>query len=99
LLAPAGLSWIQGKGYGMSSTMVEHKDRLPNSLFTIPQGTLVLLIACAATLGIERVERLAAIGMLLLVMGVLCTGQEFEFSNRMLNEPRSEISPHRLRYC
>ena len=76
---------------------VEHLTGYSNlPLFTILCETLVLLIALRGHLGIERVERWAAIGMLLLAGAVFYVmGQKFEFASllAMPTEPRNEITP------
>ncbi len=98
LLTLLAWSWIQALLAGMSlNYAVEHLTGYSNlPLFTILCETLVLLIALRGHLGIERVERWAAIGMLLLAGAVFYVmGQKFEFASllAMPTEPRNEITP------
>lgn len=98
LLTLLAWSWIQALLAGMSlNYAVEHLTGYSNlPLFTILCETLVLLIALRGHLGIERVERWAAVGMLLLAGAVFYVmGQKFEFASllSMPVEPRNEISP------
>ena len=98
LLTLLAWSWIQALLAGMSlNYAVEHLTGYSNlPLFTILCETLVLLIALRGHLGIERVERWAAIGMLLLAGAVFYVmGQQFEFASllAMPTEPRNEITP------
>lgn len=98
LLSLLAWSWIQALLAGMSlNYAVEHITGYSNlPLFTILCEALVLMIALRGHLGIERVERWAAIGMLLLAGAVFYVmGQKFEFAN-LLNmpvEPRNDITP------
>lgn len=98
LLTLLAWSWIQALLAGMSlNYAVEHITGYSNlPLFTILCETLVLLIALRGHLGIERVERWAAIGMLLLAAAVFYVmGQKFEFAEllSMPVEPRNQITP------
>ena len=98
LLTLLAWSWIQALLAGMSlNYAVEHVTGYSNlPLFTILCETLVLLIALRGHLGIERVERWAAIGMLLLAGAVFYVmADKFEFSAllSMPVEPRNEITP------
>lgn len=97
LLSLLAWSWIQALLAGMSlNYAVEHLTGYSNlPLFTILCETLVLLIALRGHLGIERVERWAAIGMLLLSAAVFhAMGQHFEFTALidMAAEPRNDIT-------
>lgn len=90
-------SWIQALLAGMSlNYAVEQISGYSNlPLFTILCETLVLLIALRGHLGIERVERWAAGGMLLLSGAVFyAMSQHFEFSSlvNMAQEPRNGIT-------
>ena len=98
LLTLLAWSWIQALLAGMSlNYAVEHLTGYSNlPLFTILCETLVLAIALRGHLGIERVERWAAIGMLLLTAAVFyAMGRNFEFSAllSMPQESRNEITP------
>ncbi|MGN0924490.1 purine-cytosine permease family protein [Ectopseudomonas mendocina] len=98
LLTLLAWSWIQALLAGMSlNYAVEHLTGYSNlPLFTILCETLVLLIALRGHLGIERVERWAAIGMLLLAGAVFyMMGQKFDFTSllAMPTEPRNQITP------
>jgi NCS1 family nucleobase:cation symporter-1 len=97
LLTLLAWSWIQALLAGMSlNYAVEQITGYSNlSLFTILCEALVLLIALRGHLGIERVERWAAVGMLLLSGAVFyAMSQHFEFSSlvNMAQEPRNGIT-------
>lgn len=98
LLTLLAWSWIQALLAGMSlNYAVEATTGYSNlPLFTVLCETLVVLIALRGHLGIERVERWAAIGMLLLAAAVFyAMGRNFQF-DEMLSmpvQPRNEISP------
>ncbi len=97
LLTLLAWSWIQALLAGMSLNFaVEHITGYSNlALFTILCETLVLLIALRGHLGIERVERWAAVGMLILAAAVFYSmNQHFEFSQllSMNEEPRNGIT-------
>ncbi len=90
-------SWIQALLAGMSlNYAVEATTGYSNlPLFTVLCETLVVLIALRGHLGIERVERWAAVGMLLLAGAVFyAMGRNFAFAElfAMPVEPRNEIS-------
>lgn len=91
-------SWIQALLAGMSLNYAINAltgySNLP--LFTILCETLVVLIALRGHLGIEWIERWAAIGMLLLAAAVFyAMGQHFDFAEllSMPVDPRNGISP------
>ncbi|MBA1272977.1 purine-cytosine permease family protein [Stutzerimonas azotifigens] len=97
LLSLLAWSWIQALLAGMSLNFaVQALTGYSNlALFTILCEALVVLIALRGHLGIERVERWAALGMVLLAGAVFyAMGQHFEFAEllAMPAEPRNEIT-------
>lgn len=97
LLSLLAWSWIQALLAGMSlNYAVEALTGYSNlALFTILCEGLVVVIALRGHLGIERVERWAALGMLLLAAAVFyAMGRHFEFSQlfTMPAEPHNEVT-------
>jgi nucleobase:cation symporter-1, NCS1 family len=98
LLSLLAWSWIQALLAGMSlDYAVEALTGYSNlALFTILCEGVVVVIALRGHLGIERVERWAALGMLLLAAAVFyAMGRNFEFGQlfAMPVESRNEITP------